>query len=526
MSTHGKVFLSAFVPLLLVVVVAGVFTERTLRRTMLTDLETKAESVDRLLVQVVGITLAFDDAAAAKEQIAIAAHDRDFVFAAALRVDGSTFASSSAKPIALYQRLLRKADAPTVVHEEGLTVVALPVTSNQRQVGTIVLGLSEEGIGIAARALIWRLLLGSLALLAVSTVWSSWTVVRPLRRYIELIEEFARGDMTKGMTIVATDAETRRIAQAVQITQARVQRAVDAIQLESREVATSATSLTQVSHEIAGSLDETSSEASAIAAAAQQVNTSVQDAAVAIRSLNDSARGVASSADGAAKVARAAVEVAGAGNATLAKLSKSTQEIRSALVEIGVISDQTRLLALNATIEAARAGAAGKGFAVVAFEVKELARGTSLATDSIARKIDIIQSDTQAVQVSMARITEVIQEMDGIVQSIAQEAEKQTHSADDVTARVAEAARGSSSIAGKIGGIATATSVSAAGASQTRLTAHTLSSIVVRLQEAVVELAGGRRPEPSASQIGAVPAAGRREPAARNGHPPAPMGQL
>ena len=58
------------------------------------------------------------------------------------------------------------------------------------------------------------------------------------------------------------------------------------------------------------------------------------------------------------------------------------------------IAEQTNLLALNATIEAASAGEAGKGFAVVASEVKDLARQSADATDSIANQIREIRQDT------------------------------------------------------------------------------------------------------------------------------------
>ena len=58
------------------------------------------------------------------------------------------------------------------------------------------------------------------------------------------------------------------------------------------------------------------------------------------------------------------------------------------------IAEQTNLPALNATIEAASAGEAGKGFAVVASEVKDLARQSADATDSIANQIREIRQDT------------------------------------------------------------------------------------------------------------------------------------
>ena len=65
--------------------------------------------------------------------------------------------------------------------------------------------------------------------------------------------------------------------------------------------------------------------------------------------------------------------------------------IKSIIDIVVTIAQQTNLLALNATIEAARAGAAGRGFAVVAGEVKELARETAEACDTIHPLVQSVQ---------------------------------------------------------------------------------------------------------------------------------------
>ena len=54
------------------------------------------------------------------------------------------------------------------------------------------------------------------------------------------------------------------------------------------------------------------------------------------------------------------------------------------------------------TIEAARAGEAGKGFAVVANEVKELARQTSEATDSIRSSVNNITNSSSKTSMKSA----------------------------------------------------------------------------------------------------------------------------
>jgi methyl-accepting chemotaxis protein len=94
------------------------------------------------------------------------------------------------------------------------------------------------------------------------------------------------------------------------------------------------------------------------------------------------------------------------------RLDGSSSEIGEVLRLIQTIAEQTNLLALNATIEAARAGEAGKGFAVVANEVKELAKQTADATESIGAKVVSMQQDTSAAVTSIKQFGEIIQEVD------------------------------------------------------------------------------------------------------------------
>ena len=140
----------------------------------------------------------------------------------------------------------------------------------------------------------------------------------------------------------------------------------------------------------------------------------------------------------------------------VAGLVGSVERIGQVVGLINDIASQTNLLALNATIEAARAGEAGKGFAVVANEVKELAKETAKATEDIGQKIEAIQTDTKGAVGAIAQITEIINQINDISNTIASAVEEQTATTNEMGRNVTEAAKGSTEIAQNISGVAQA----------------------------------------------------------------------
>lgn len=81
--------------------------------------------------------------------------------------------------------------------------------------------------------------------------------------------------------------------------------------------------------------------------------------------------------------------------ASIQKISDTTDQIGQMIGEINSIAQQTNMLSLNASIEAARAGETGKGFAVVATEVGELATRSSQAAKETK---DLVMSSVAAVE--------------------------------------------------------------------------------------------------------------------------------
>ena len=125
------------------------------------------------------------------------------------------------------------------------------------------------------------------------------------------------------------------------------------------------------------------------------------------------------------------------------------------------IADQTNLLALNAAIEAARAGEMGRGFAVVADEVRKLAERTTKATQEIGSMIRDIQQEVHSNISSMdkgrdqvkaterdfaeaeAAIVDIVDQINHVrdfVIEIANAAEEQAATAQDISDKLADIA--------------------------------------------------------------------------------------
>jgi methyl-accepting chemotaxis protein len=244
-------------------------------------------------------------------------------------------------------------------------------------------------------------------------------------------------------------------------------------------------SLTQVTAQIRASSEETSKQSSVASASANEVSKSVGVVAGGSEEMLASIGKISQNSNEAARVAKKAVEVAEAANRTVAKLGQSSIEIGEVIKSIASIAQQTNLLALNATIEAARAGESGKGFAVVANEVKELAKETAQATETIGKKIDAIQGDTKAAVGAIEEIRGIIGQINDISGSIAGAVEEQSATTNEIGRNVAEAARGAGEIAGNASRVAEAAQHTASGVSDTEKATQVLAETAAELDALV-----------------------------------------
>jgi methyl-accepting chemotaxis protein len=193
------------------------------------------------------------------------------------------------------------------------------------------------------------------------------------------------------------------------------------------------------SNALAAAAEEASSNTASVAGGMDQTTHSLSSVASATEEMSATVGEIAANSEKARDISEQAMHQTQVVTGTMQSLGDAAREIDKVTETITEISSQTNLLALNATIEAARAGTAGKGFAVVAGEIKELARQTAEATEDIKQRISGIQTSTGSAISDIAQITQVIQEVGNLVNSIAAGIEEQSVVTRDVAGNIAQA---------------------------------------------------------------------------------------
>jgi methyl-accepting chemotaxis protein len=282
-------------------------------------------------------------------------------------------------------------------------------------------------------------------------------IVRALKAMIVSFQDIAEGegDLTKRIEIKSKD-EIAELAGWFNTFLGKLQKIVKQIAANATQVDRSSTDLAEIANMMSSSAGDTSSRADNVSAAAEEMSANLNNVAAAMEESSTNTTMVATAAEEMtatineiaqnAEKARAisdqAVIKAGETSTQMDGLGQAAQGIGKVVETITEISEQVNLLALNATIEAARAGEAGKGFAVVANEIKELAKQTSDATLEIKAKIDNIQGSTEGTVKGINTISEVINNVNDIVGTIATAVEEQSAATQEIATNIAQASQG------------------------------------------------------------------------------------
>ena len=294
---------------------------------------------------------------------------------------------------------------------------------------------------------------------------------------INTIKEVALGelDLTKRLDISSKDeigdlaTGFNRFLERLQENAENQAGARQGIQVGTDQLASIDAELASVSEELNQRSGNIADQSNMVAAAAEQMSTNMDTIAQASQTSQDNMNSVGSAteemtstvaeiaqnAEQAREITEEAVKNVASASKRVNKLGTAANDISNVTETIIEIAEQTKLLALNATIEAARAGEAGKGFAVVANEVKELAKQTNDATADISHKIEAIQTETSGTVTEISSITDVIDRVNAIVNTIATAVEEQNVTTQDIAGNIGLATNGMNDIVNNVNQAAT-----------------------------------------------------------------------
>jgi methyl-accepting chemotaxis protein len=283
------------------------------------------------------------------------------------------------------------------------------------------------------------------------------SIVRPINNVVQGLRDVAEGegDLTKRLD-TNSRGEVGQLAKLFNVFMEKLQSLMIEISGNSKTLEGSSTGLTVIAGQlakgaenmllrtngVATAAEEMSATLNNVAAASEQASTNVNMVATAAEEMTSTVKEIAQSSAKARGITEKAVKNTNNATTKVNELGKAALEISKVTEVITEISEQTNLLALNATIEAARAGEAGKGFAVVANEIKELAKQTATATQEIKSRINGIQSSTNETVVEIGLISQIIDEINELVGTIATAVEEQSISSQGIANNISQASQG------------------------------------------------------------------------------------
>ena len=203
------------------------------------------------------------------------------------------------------------------------------------------------------------------------------------------------------------------------------------IEVGTGEISRASDDLSRRTEQQAASLEET-------AAAMDEITATVREAASGAARADAVVVETRTEAQAVGEIVRQAVDAMGG-------IERASAEISEIISVIDGIAFQTNLLALNAGVEAARAGDAGRGFAVVASEVRALAQRSADAARDVKTRItaSAVQVDRGVALVgetgqALDRIIGRVEEIGGLVSTIASSATQQAQGMEQVNIAVGE----------------------------------------------------------------------------------------
>jgi methyl-accepting chemotaxis protein len=311
--------------------------------------------------------------------------------------------------------------------------------------------------GQRSRTVITLFLVGGVIISILLNIFVSIVTIKPINAVVARLKDIAQGegDLTERLDVGSRD-EVGQLAVWFNTFLDKLQPLVREIGVKSLRVGTVANDLVHQSNDLSVKSGDMSAKSGSVATSSEEMSTNIHSVSAAMEQSSGNIAMVASateemtatvneigqSAEKARTISANAVVQSRLTSDKIAELGESAKKVGNVTEVITEISEQTNLLALNATIEAARAGESGKGFAVVANEIKELARQTASATVDIRQQIDDMQNTTSATINDIEKISDVIADINNVINVIATAAKKQSTATKETATNISQAAKG------------------------------------------------------------------------------------
>ena len=321
---------------------------------------------------------------------------------------------------------------------------------DQSELGSSLTASSQTAIRFTELTALIALILG-----AGFAFFLTRAITGPVRKTAAFAEVMANGDFTTQLDVNQGD-EIGMMAKSLNGMVGQLGSMIRDVIQGVNSLTHSSNDLAAVSRQLSAAAKDTADKSVSVASASEEMSTNVQSVSAAMEQsasnvnmiassteeMTATVNEIAESAEKARVITDSAVRQSQETTEKMNALGQSAQKIGKVTETITEISEQTNLLALNATIEAARAGEAGKGFAVVANEIKELARQTAEATIDIKDQINEMQTTTSSTIGDIAKISEVIVEINSVINAIATAVEEQSAATGEIAGNIAQASAG------------------------------------------------------------------------------------
>lgn len=300
----------------------------------------------------------------------------------------------------------------------------------------------------------------------------------------DAISAIATGDadLTKRVT-VSGKTEIDEIALLLNTFIERIQNMIREIKKYGLEVTSGAREIGQLSSSLASTAVEGNAQSEEVARCANDTGEQVSSIAAAMEQMTATVAEIAQNTGVTGQKSSEVAEKTRQAQRLVNALANASLSIDEMSTLIGNIAEQTNLLALNATIEAARAGEAGKGFAVVAGEVKELAKQTSEAVQKIDHTVVELKNHVDKVEAVTNDIVDSIEEVSELANSVAAAVEEQTATTNEISENTQAVSGNTNFLVAQSEGIKEASTQTAAGSEQARLSAGEMALTAESLEK-------------------------------------------